>query len=396
MWYEAGALKYYDATTSTVRTLGSGGGGVTNVATGTGLTGGPITTTGTISIATSGVGTAQIADGAVTDVKIGGVASSKLSGALPAISGASLTDLNATNIASGTLDAARLPSSVIMNNGNSGAVTIGTNTAAGLTLETSGSARMTVLSTGEIGIGEASPNRLLHVNGPIRIAPAALPAVPAVGDLAFDSGQSNAFKFYDGASWQTVGTGSGAGDFRRDGSLAMTGAFNAGGHSLLGNTTASANLVLESTSNATKGFVVLQPNGGNVGIGNASPDERLAVTGTLKVATGQAYVAAQVSSSASPLVFNANSGNMLRWSTNEENPVISLQNLRAGGSYMLVVKGTGTGQITMTCYSDTGGSSLPISFVPSNGPRGSGSLGKSIYHVVSDGENCLVSWSSGF
>jgi hypothetical protein len=49
---------------------GTGNGSVTNVATGTGLTGGPITTTGTISIAGGGVGTAQLADGSVTAAKI--------------------------------------------------------------------------------------------------------------------------------------------------------------------------------------------------------------------------------------------------------------------------------------------------------------------------------------
>ena len=47
----------------------------------------------------------------------------------------------------------------------------------------------------------------------------------------------------------------------------MTGNFNAGGNEVLGNTTASANLTLESTTNATKGFVNIQPNGGNVRIG---------------------------------------------------------------------------------------------------------------------------------
>jgi len=44
-------------------------GTVTQVSTGTGLTGGPITTTGTISIANGGVDTTQLADGAVTEGK---------------------------------------------------------------------------------------------------------------------------------------------------------------------------------------------------------------------------------------------------------------------------------------------------------------------------------------
>ncbi len=49
----------------------SGGGGtVTSIASGTGLTGGPITTTGTLDIANGGVGTAQIAAGAVGSTQI--------------------------------------------------------------------------------------------------------------------------------------------------------------------------------------------------------------------------------------------------------------------------------------------------------------------------------------
>lgn len=46
------------------------GGTVTSVATGGGLTGGPISTTGTISVATGGIATAMLADGAVTSPKI--------------------------------------------------------------------------------------------------------------------------------------------------------------------------------------------------------------------------------------------------------------------------------------------------------------------------------------
>lgn len=58
---------------------GATGGTVTQVQTGTGLSGGPITSTGTISIANSGVGTLQLADGSVTDSKVAsGITRSKL------------------------------------------------------------------------------------------------------------------------------------------------------------------------------------------------------------------------------------------------------------------------------------------------------------------------------
>ena len=65
----------------TISAAGGGGGTVTQVNTGSGLTGGPITTTGTISIANDGVSnamlqnnsvtTAKITDGTITDADIG-------------------------------------------------------------------------------------------------------------------------------------------------------------------------------------------------------------------------------------------------------------------------------------------------------------------------------------
>lgn len=53
IWYEGGAIKYYDATSSSVKSLGGGGGSgtVTNITAGAGLSGGPITTSGTLSLA---------------------------------------------------------------------------------------------------------------------------------------------------------------------------------------------------------------------------------------------------------------------------------------------------------------------------------------------------------
>ena len=60
-------------------------------------------------LATDSVTTVKIGASQVTDAKIATVSASKLTGNLPGISGASLTNLNATNISSGTLNTARLP-----------------------------------------------------------------------------------------------------------------------------------------------------------------------------------------------------------------------------------------------------------------------------------------------
>ncbi len=51
---------------------------------------------------------------------------------------------------------------------------------------------------------------------------------------------------------------------------------------------------------------------------------------------------------------------------------------------MLVVSGTGTGSITLTC-ADPSSTTLPPSFVPANASRTAGALNKTVYTVMSDG-----------
>lgn len=111
-------------------------GTVKEIQTGTGLSGGPITETGTISIANSGVGSAQLADGAITNTKVAtnaGISRSKLA------TGSSNHIL--VNDASGVMSSiAVLPLSM----GGTGATTVaGMQTALGL-----GTAALADIGTG--------------------------------------------------------------------------------------------------------------------------------------------------------------------------------------------------------------------------------------------------------
>jgi len=130
------------------------------------------------------------------------------------------------------------------------------------------SEKMRIDPTGNIGIGTTAPGRLLHVNGPMRIAAAALPGTPATGDVAIDSGDSNKLKWYNGSGWQTAG---GSGDFMKDGSVAMTGTLKMGDNAIYGSAASGGDLTLDSTTDATKGDVFIAPTTGNVGVGTTNP-----------------------------------------------------------------------------------------------------------------------------
>ena len=101
------------------------GGTVTSVATGTGLTGGPITGSGTVAIAAGGVGSTQIADGgiAATDLGVDSVGSAQIAAnavgapeiANSAVDTAAIVDANVTTpkLADGAVTAAKVAAGAI-------------------------------------------------------------------------------------------------------------------------------------------------------------------------------------------------------------------------------------------------------------------------------------------
>jgi hypothetical protein len=59
-------------------------------------------------------------------------------------------------------------------------------------------------SSGNVGIGTASPARPLHVTDVMRLQPrATAPGSPAKGDIYFDSSDDK-LKCYDGTAWQNL------------------------------------------------------------------------------------------------------------------------------------------------------------------------------------------------
>lgn len=113
----------------------------------------------------------------------------------------------------------------------------------------------------------------------------------------------------------------------------------AAGQILNGGTAASENLTLVSTANATKGFVLINPTGGYVGIGVPTPTSTLNVAGSI--------VSNSVSSTVAYINFGAGNVQM----TTTAATTINVCGMKTGGSYTLVLKGiAAVSTVTVVAY----------------------------------------------
>jgi len=117
---------------------------------------------------------------------------------------------------------------------------------------------------------------------------------------------------------------------------------NAAGYTLYGSVSASGNLTLDSTSNGTKGYVLLNPSGGKVGIGMTNPSATLGIQGSIGVSgnllgTSNTWTGAQTISGA---------GTQLTVSTTGAAGGMLLTNSSTGGGGVLDLRSTDTGGTT--------------------------------------------------
>ncbi len=289
----AGGFMFPDGTTQTTAAKG-GGGTVTSVASGAGLTGGPITTSGTLSIATGGVSNTMLANPSLT-----------------VTAGTGLTGGGAVTLGGSTtlnVDTTKVPQLSAANT-FTGNQTINANIL--LPNTTSG---------GTQGVIDFGGVPFIHNYGPSgsynaffgRLAGSVTNSgyfLTAVGDYALDantSGQDNTALGYNSGAVNTTG------------SLNTFLGYNANpGSSGLTNASAIGANAVVSESNA----LVLGPTGVSVGIGTATPAYTLDVhgtgnfTGTVNFASGQTFPGVPSLGAANtftaPQTINASSGNGL-------------------------------------------------------------------------------------
>ncbi|MGE3680658.1 MAG: beta strand repeat-containing protein [Bdellovibrionales bacterium] len=363
---------------------------------------GDVSASGTGSVAAtltdSAVTSAKIADGAIAAVDIADdtVTAAKLNSAGVAVNRLLITDASTgaqVQYASCSTDevlkwsasgwacstvSSLISGSYFAQNGNSfGAETIlGTNDTQPLHFETSGSTRMTVAASGNVGIGITGPTRPFEIWG-TNFPTGGPPLTAVVIDTT--------------AMAQGVGGGMAFGGYI-DANPANYKVFSAikGGKANATSGNQEGYLAL-SIRRATNGLAerLRIDSTGNVGIGTTSPNSTLEVNGS--ITNGVTTFSGAFTCGTSSIDFSTGNFQVLSPSNTiaAGTCAVSLANMKAGGSYTLVV--TGNAATNAITYSFSG---YTFKFLPLNSATTAGA--DTIYTFVYTGSTAYVTWAGGY
>lgn len=278
----------------------------------------------------------------------------------------------------------------------------GDNGSSGNVLKTDGAgtlswvslAPLPVIPTGQVLANFTGSNAL-----PTGTAPSAL--FDAVGGTTTGS-----MLYRSSSGWTSIGPGT-AGTYLKSGGgaaptwssvdlsagVGVVSIANGGTGTSTGSITTASPLVLNSTSTSgvsivSSGAIALTPASfvqlnGSVGVGTSSP------RAALDVANGAIVGRPSILASST---INFGGGNVQH--TNASCGSFNLHNLKDGGSYIFIVKGTGSATCAFSVYSDAGSTALTIHYPP--GYAATTASKQTLFNFLVSGGDVYLSWMAGY